>query len=163
MLKLIKGVGWLLLSLAGISVLCIPIIIFVDDSQDKGSAIGGFAMFTAFFGIPGALLLWRGKALQSRAELAGLIRVYDRFTAAEIAKKVGLREPEADRLILRLAQEEKLDLVFHRPDRSYMHRSRIPAQGVRVFDTCRSCGARLPHEVALEGENAACVYCGSAL
>lgn len=162
MLKLIKGVGWLLLGLAGISVICIPIIIF-DDTKDKASTIGGFIMFAGFFGVPGALLLWRGKALQMRTELAGLMRVYDRFTAAEIAKKIGIREPEADRLILRLAQEEKLDLVFHRPDRSYMHKSRIAAQNARVFDACRSCGARLPHEVALEGESAACVYCGTAL
>jgi DNA-directed RNA polymerase subunit RPC12/RpoP len=43
-----------------------------------------------------------------------------------------------------------------------MHRNRI-ASTARVFDQCQSCGARLQHEIVLEGESIACPYCGSGL
>jgi len=161
MLKLIKGVGWLLLGLAGVCVLCIPAVVF-DSSTNKSDTIFGFFLFAAFFGLPGALLLWRGRAMEKRVELAGFLRTHDRFTADEIAQKFGINPLETEKLILRLAQEEKLDVVFHRADRSYMQRNRI-AVGARVLDVCPSCGARLPHEVALEGEQPRCVYCGTAM
>lgn len=166
MLKLVKAVGWILCALGAISAFCAVLASMDVLKDDQKDAVFGFLMIAAMFGFPGGIILWRGTKLQReqkfRSELAGFIRTHDRFTSEEMARKVDRTVLEVERLIAEIAHAEKMDLVFHRPDRSYMHRARI-AHGARVFDACPSCGARLSHEIVLEGEQLTCVYCNSVL
>ena len=164
MSKLIKAVGWMLIALAAICLFCVPLVLFDDKSEQD--VVLGFLMMTAIFGFPGAIALYQTKkaerAREFRSQLVGYLRTHDRFTVEEMARKIGKTEMETDQLIARIVDEEKLDLVFHRPDRTYMHRNRV-ASGARVLEKCGSCGAALHHELVLEGEVVSCAYCGRAL
>jgi hypothetical protein len=166
MLKLVKSVGWILCALAAISAFCAVLVSFDVLKEDQKGALFGFLMFTGMFGFPGALILWRTTRLEReqafRLELSGFIRTHDRFTSEEMAQKVGRSVMEVEKLIAQIAHEDKMDLVFHRSDRTYLHRGRI-AQTARVYEACPSCGAALSNEVALEGEQVICVYCNRVL
>lgn len=163
MAKPIKILAWIMVALGAIFFLLVPVVLL--ESGDKGAA-AGFVMFGLFCGLPGGIALWRSivreRETSFRDQVGGMMRSHDRFTIEELARKIGRTELETERLINEIAHAQRLDLVFHRSTREYLHRNRI-REAHRVLDQCAACGARLPHEVVLDGEAAICQYCGSAL
>lgn len=162
MLRLIKVAAWILVSLGAASFLLVPVSMMTGDPD----AAAGFAMFGFLFGVPGGIALWRTIRRERESEfrelVAGMIRSHDRFTPGELATKIGRNELETEKLIHQIADQERLELVFHRSTREYFHRARI-REAHRVIDQCGACGGRLSHEMVLEGEAALCQYCGSAV
>ncbi len=92
----------------------------------------------------------------------GIVRSHDRFTTTEVSDKLELPFDAAEALILELAQRPDLDLVFHRPDQSWMHRGRLRVKHA-VVTKCPSCGAGVGSQVVFAGESVACPYCDSPL
>src|SRR5688572_15252364 len=114
MVKVLKAGGWALLALTAMSFLG-ALLVLATDQDTK--AMAGFLMIASFFGVPGGLMLWRGTLIgreqKFREELGGYMRTHDRFTAKEMAAKIGKSEMETESLIARIANEQKVDLVFH--------------------------------------------------
>lgn len=163
MSKLAKIIAWGMLSLSIISFICAAVA-GLEDTPESTNASFGFLLIGLFFGFPGGLLLFTVTRGEKRRNLdtllLGLLRTHDQFTVAEIAQKLGGSEAETEQLIIRAVAQHRLDLVFHRSDRTYMHRDRI-RRDCRVYDRCGACGASLQHELAIEGEAITCPYCNS--
>lgn len=163
MAKLLVILGWCL-SVLGILGFLTAVLAAFDADNEKTDAVLGLLMLGAFFGVPGGFILWGTKKTareqRFRAEFTGFLRSHDEFTITEMAQKIGRTELETEQLVARAITEDKLDLVFHRADRRYLHRNRI-RQSFKVFERCSACGGQLRHELALEGEVVSCPYCGS--
>ncbi|MCK6552337.1 hypothetical protein L6R52_41285 [Myxococcota bacterium] len=161
--KLFKFTGWMLTIFGGLFVF-FSILTLFDSKEDDRDATVGLIMIGALLGVPGGALLIRGKNAQRARELrerfVGFARTHDQFSVAEMAQKIGETELETERLVAEAVTRGELDVVFHRPDRTYLHRNRIRRE-FKVITKCGSCGAGLKNEVALEGEQLACPYCGS--
>ncbi|HEX3595507.1 MAG TPA: hypothetical protein VHU80_10405 [Polyangiaceae bacterium] len=148
-----------------------PLAVFMYMDPVKGdtptqSLVPGLFFGTAFV-IPGLLLFVYGRRARLESEffeaVTGMVRSYDRFTVAELAQKIGRTELETEGVVARIiAANNGVDLVFHRPSRSYIHRSRLAA-GQHVVDRCPSCGAPTNREVVFDGERVPCTFCGAAL
>ena len=69
---------------------------------------------------------------------------------------------EVEGLIVRLGNRDDIDLVFHRPDRSWLHRGRIDP-GHNVVTQCPSCGAQVGAQLVMAGEKIPCQYCNTPL
>lgn len=164
----IKRLGTALLIVAGMFGLLAVMMVFSPVEPDDGpieSLIPGL-FFGGVFLIPGMILYRSGhrKMEEQKFEktLAGYVRSLDRFTSAELATKTGLPEMEAEQWVMRLANEPDIDLVLHRPDRTWLHRGRL-ADDDDVIDHCSSCGADVGKQVILAGEKISCQYCGKNL
>jgi hypothetical protein len=90
------------------------------------------------------------------------MRSFDRFTSRELADRIARSEMEVERLIARLSTRPDLDLVFHRPDRSWVHRGRI-GEDHDIVDHCGNCGAHVGQQLILAGERIRCTYCDRVL
>jgi hypothetical protein len=123
--------------------------------------------FGSVFLVPGLVLFAYGRRARQDQEflnaVTGMVRTTDRFSVAELSRRIGRTELETEALVARIiAANNGVDLVFHRPTREYLHRARL-ARGERVVEKCPSCGAPTKGDVVLEGERVPCVYCGAAL
>lgn len=156
--------------LLGVAVLggLLAVFMFLDPLEGQGrveSLVPGLFFGTVAL-VPGlALFLWaRGRErAEARVERAvGLVRSHDRFTTVELAGKLDLPFDAAEALILELAQRPDLDLLFHRPDQSWMHGARLRVKHA-VVTKCPSCGAGVGSQVVFVGESVACPYCHSPL
>jgi hypothetical protein len=160
------GAGCLLSGAAGFFALAF--FMFLDPSDGKGrleSLVPGLFFGTVVL-VPGlALFIWnrnrdRKQVLEERC--LGLIRTHDRFTTSELATKLGTDFVVAQGLIQTLAERTELDLVFHRPDQSWIHRKRLQVKHA-IFTNCPSCGVAVGSQVVFEDESVACPYCDSPL
>jgi len=160
--------GWLALSIAGFFLLCAALAGFevIGEPEKSRNAMVGLLMLAGMFGIPGAIAVIQRRAVLERQELRqqliGLIRSHDAISVAELARKIGKTELEAESLLAQLVASSDLDLVFHRSRREYLHRGRIQ-QAYSFFDLCPSCNARIPAQVVFETETIVCEYCDKPL
>lgn len=163
----VKIGGGCLLLVAGAFYL-LAAFMFLDPLEGEGrveSLVPGL-----FFGsvvlAPGlAAFLWghrRERQAAFEETLLGYVRSHDRFTSEELARKVGRTEAQVEELIAQLTNRPDVDLVFHRPDRSWMHRGRI-REAHAVVSKCPSCGAGVGSQLIFAGEDIACPYCSSPL
>jgi hypothetical protein len=157
------------LTLVAMPFFCLAVFMYMDplkgDTPTQSLAPGLF--FGSALIVPGLLLFVYGRRARQDAEfveaVTGMVRSYDRFTVAELAQKIGRTELETETLVARIiAANNGVDLVFHRPSRSYIHRARLAA-GQRVVERCPSCGAPTNREVVFDGERVPCTYCGATL
>lgn len=157
-----KYAGWSL-SVAGIVFLLLVGVTFLDPDPDAAGARPGLIIFGLVLGVPGGILLYRwykkDRALRERTELLGTLRTRDRISVAEIAQTLGLDQAEAERFIVRLNEEEKLDLVFDPDTRQFLHRARVSVPQ-SLPDKCPACGAPLRQKLVVAGECVTCDYCG---
>lgn len=124
-----------------------------------------------FFGsvalVPGAILFVAGSRAQKEREfldgVAGLIRSHDSFQIGEMAIKIGRTELETEAIVHRIDFHAKdIELVFHRPTRSYMHRARMQ-RGSLLVERCPACGAPTGLQVVFAGESGVCTFCGAGV
>lgn len=163
MSKFSKYAGW---TLTVIGVICVLLfgVTFLDPSPTAADARPGVIILALLFGVPGGIVLWRwykkAREHKERAELLGTLRTRDRISVSEIAGTLGRGEAETERLIVRMSEEERLDLVFDASTRQFLHRGRISAPAA-LPDKCPTCGAPLQQKMVVAGERATCDYCGS--
>lgn len=162
-----KVLGIFFLIVAGAS-LVLALGMFLDPLEGA-SPVESLAPGLFFAGValvPGlTLTLWaRAKEQTERAaqRLLGFVRSSDAFTAIAVAQHLGGTPAEAEEAIQALAARPDLDLVFHGPDRSWMHRARIKTRHA-IVSRCASCGGNVGAQVVFVGETVACSYCGVAL
>lgn len=162
--------GWVLTSFALLwALLAVLMVAFPDIDEDTGeptnAALGGIFL-TAIFGIPGGLLLWRtsvaGREEKFETELVGYIYSHDRFTVADLARKIGRNELETESLIQQMNVKRNIGLAFHRSTREYVHWARLQ-QGARMATHCSACGAGLGQQIVFAGEQLTCPYCNAAV
>lgn len=133
-------------------------------SRTDSFAAGGFFCLVAL--IPGIVLRRSGER-QLRADafeqtLIGYIKSFDRFSAAELAAKTERSEMEVEQMLARLVARRDVDLVFHRPDRTWLHRGRIEGDH-DIIERCTACGASIGQQLILRGERIRCTYCDAYL
>ena len=166
-MKVVKGIGGCL-TLLGVAGFLLAIFMFLDplEGDTRLQSLLPGAFFGSVLFLPGVVLfLWgraRGKRAEFENQVAGMLRTHDRFSIAEMARKISRDEMQTEALVVRLARREGLDLVFHRPSREYMHRARVP-EARRVVETCPSCGAVNGRQVVFGNEEAVCSYCSHPL
>jgi hypothetical protein len=138
------GGGCLLAAASAFYVLAVFMFLDPLEGQGRGESLVPGLFFGSVALVPGlALFLWaRGREAATRFEdmLLGYVRSHDRFTTDEMAAKVHRPPPEVEAAIVLLGNRDDLDLVFHRPDRAWMHRGRIRVEHA-VVTKCPSCGA----------------------
>ncbi len=166
-MKAAKWFGALLLAgAAGVFLLAVLMCLGPLEDRTRMEALIPGLFFGSVALVPGVGLFWWGRAKEAEAEaeelLLGYVRSHDRFTSGEMATKLGRNEVEVEQSIVTLGNRSDLDLVFHRPDRAWMHRGRIKTAHA-VVDKCGSCGANVGHQIVFEGESVACQYCDSPL
>jgi len=157
------------LTLLAVPFFCLAVFMLVDpkEGDGPGKSLAPGMFFGSVLLFPGLLLYGYGRRLRQDSEflqaVTGMVRSHDRFTVAELARKIGRTELETEGIVARvIAADNGVDLVFHRPSREYIHRARLSA-GQRVVEKCPSCGAPTNHEVVFEGENVPCTFCGASL
>lgn len=166
-MKFAKGGGGCLV-LLGICFFFLALFMFADppDGDTRLQALVPGLFFSSVTLVPGILIfIWGFFGDRARAfeeQVAGLIRNHDRFTVGEMAKKIGKNELETEVLISRLSVRQKLDLVYHRPTREYLHRGLLDNNS-QIVDRCPSCGGSVGRQVVFRGESVQCSYCGAAL
>jgi hypothetical protein len=158
-----KYAGWTLTVLGVICVLLLGVT-FLDPHPTAAGARPGLIMLALLFGVPGGIVLWRwykkAREHRERAELLGTLRTRDRISVSEIAGTLGRSEAETERLIVRMSEEERLDLVFDASSRQFLHRARVSAPAA-MPDKCPTCGGPLQQKMVVAGERVTCDYCGS--
>lgn len=131
----------------------------VRSDVSLGFIMGGFSLAVI---IPGIRLYISGVRL-SRLEnnikqLAALVKTYRRISLSEIAKKFGMNEIEAEKL---LNSAIDLDLIRGNMDRTtgeFFISDSI--NEVKKISFCPNCGASVT-KVLLNGETGKCPSCGS--
>lgn len=124
-----------------------------------GYIVGAFSLAII---IPGARLYWSGVKLSKLEEklkqLAALIKTYRRISLTEIAKKIGITEMEAERLLNTVID---LNLISGNMDRTtgefFISES---LSEIKKISYCPNCGASLS-QVIHNGETGKCPACGS--
>jgi hypothetical protein len=165
--KFAKILGGFFLVMSGASLL-LAVGMYFDplDGASPGESISPGLFFAGVSLIPGlTLTLWaraKEKAEREAQRLLGFVRSSDVFTGIEVAKHVGGTPAEAEEAIQVLAARTDVDLVFHSPDRTWMHRARIKKQH-SIISKCGSCGGNVGSQVVFVGETVSCQYCGTAL
>jgi hypothetical protein len=162
-----KGGGCL--TLLAMPFFCLAVFMFAAPTKGEG-AVASLAP-GLFFGsvllVPGLFLYFYGRRDFRDAEflsaVTGMVRSHDRFSVAELSRKIGRTELETEGIVARIiGADNGVDLVFHRPSREYIHRGRLTA-GQRVVDKCPSCGAPTEREVVFGDEHVPCTFCGAKL
>ena len=165
--KFAKILGGFFLVVAG-ACLLLALGMFLDplEGESRAGSLAPGLFFAAVALVPGlTLTLWaraKDRAEREAVRLLGFVRSNDRFTAIEVSQHLGGTPAEAEEAIQALAGHSDLDLVFHSPDRSWMHRARIKTQHT-VVSKCPSCGGNVGSQVVFVGERVSCSYCGVAL
>lgn len=157
------------LTLLALPFLCLAVFMLLDPKDGATplqSLIPGL-FFGSVLLAPGlALYLFGRRTRKDREFLAAvtsMVRTTDRFTTADLARRIGRTELETEGLVGRImAEQNGIDLVFHRSTREYLHRNRL-AHGERLVERCASCGAPTNLDVVFHGERVPCIYCGAAL
>jgi len=155
-----RNAAYVLLSLAGFFLLMIPLMA-LDKTARPDTWVGG-VMIAVLSGIPGGLLLWRGRLARAQNTLVGYLTSRDRLPLTEVARQTGRPERQAEQLVNHLNQKYGLGLVYMPVERQFVLRSRVtPAP--QLPRHCPACGA--PNETALllAGERLKCSYCGAPL
>jgi len=154
--KGLRIAGWILLGTAAFFLLVIPLMALDEDAK-SGNWSGG-VMVVIMFGLPGGLLMWRGRKAAAKAQLVGFLTSRDRIKVTEVARMIEKSELATDQLLAQLNQELRLDLIYVPDERQYMHRSRLSATH-QIPDKCATCGAPTQNQLVLKGERITCKYC----
>jgi len=165
--KFAKILGGFFLVVAGAGLmLALGMLLDPLEGATPGESVAPGLFFAGVALVPGlALTLWaraKDKAEREALRLLGFVRSSDSFTATEVAHHVGGTPAEAEEAIQVLAARADLDLVFHAPDRTWMHRARIKKKHA-IVSKCGSCGGNVGAQVVFVGETVSCQYCGTAL
>lgn len=154
--KGLRIAGWILLGVAVFFLLMIPLMA-IDDDAEPGTWVGGVAV-VVMFGIPGGILMWRGRKAAAKAQLVGFLTSRDRIRVTEVARMTKKSELETEQLLAELNQELRLDLVYVPDERQYVHRSRLSTTH-QIPEKCPACGAPTENQLVLHGERVTCKYC----
>ena len=133
----------------------------IDQTAEPDTWIGGIVA-AVLFGLPGALLMWRGRKAAAKVRLVGFLTSRDRISVPEVARMLAQPELETEQLLAQLNHELRLDLVYVPNDRQYVHRSRLSTTH-QIPDRCPTCGAPTESQLVLQGERVTCKYCNSAV
>jgi len=98
----------------------------------------------------------------ARDKLLAFVRMRNRFTLAQMARRIERTTTETEAIICELANSGEVDLLYHRANQEYLRRGKIQTTG-RVVTQCLSCGSPLKPEILMEGERVDCDYCGLRL
>lgn len=165
--KIQKATGAIFLALAAMFGF-LAVFMYLDPVEGKTafqSLIPGL-FFGAVCLVPGFWLYSSAKKAQRQRDfeerLLGYVRGFDRFSSAELAEKIGHTEMEVEGHIARLSARTDIELVFHRPDRTWYHLNRV-ADEDDVVRNCKSCGADVGTQLVFKNETVACTYCGKSL
>ncbi len=166
-MKAAKVGGGCLLAVASAFYL-LAVFMFVDplDDQTRVESLVPGLFFGSVVLVPGLALFWWGRAREAATRfeetLLGYVRSRDRFTTDQLAKDLGRPAAQVEEQIVLLGNRDDLDLVFHRPDRTWLHRGRVRVAHA-VVTKCPSCGAGVRSQIIFAGEDIACPYCDSPL
>jgi hypothetical protein len=148
--------AWILLGITAFWGL-MTVLMAVDSDAKPGTWVGGMVL-VVMFGLPGGLLLWRGRKAAARAQLVGFLRSRDRIRVSDVARMIKGNELEAEQLLAQLNVELRLDLVFVPDESQYVHRSRLSSTH-QIPQNCPACGAPTENQLVLQGERVTCKYC----
>lgn len=155
-----RSAAYVLLGLAGFFLLMIPLMA-LDKTARPDTWVGG-VMIAVLSGIPGALLLWRGRLAGAQNALVGYLTSRDRLPLTEIARQAGRPERQTEQLVNHLNQKYGLGLVYVPAERQFVVRSRV-ASAPQLPRHCPACGAPNEAKLLLAGERLKCPYCGALL
>ncbi|HEY6559932.1 MAG TPA: hypothetical protein VI072_21760 [Polyangiaceae bacterium] len=157
------------LTLLALPFLCLAFFMVLAPTKGATTAesLAPGMLFGSVLLVPGLTLYLFGRRARKDREFLGavtsMVRTTDRFTVQDLARRIGRTELETEGIVGRImAEQNGIDLVFHRSTREYLHRARL-AGGERLVVRCHSCGAPTNQDVVFEGERVPCVYCGVAL
>ena len=141
-------------------------LIAAGDDDSPSSVKWTASVFGLISGIPGVWVWRKGAARRRQAQVlqdcTALVRTRDRFTARELAEKLGQTEVAAELLIGRVTEADNgIDLVYHRSTSEYFQRAAL-GEGAVTPDHCDACGAP-SREVFLPGEPVICGFCKKAM
>jgi len=154
--KGLRIAGWILMGIAAFFLLAVPLMIL--DENTKSDSWSGGIMVVAMFGLPGGLLMWRGRKAAAKAQLVGYLTSRDRIEVREVARMLKKSDLATEQILTQLNQELRLDLVYVPDDRQYIHRSRLSTTH-QIPDKCPTCGAPTQNQLVLKGERVTCKYC----
>ncbi len=154
--KGLRIAGWILLGIAAFFLLAVPLMALDEDA--KSSSWSGGVMLVIMFGLPGGLLMWRGRKAAAKAQLVGYLTSRDRIEVREVARMLKKSALATEQILTQLNQELRLDLVYVPDKRQYMHRSRLSTTH-QIPDKCPTCGAPTQNQLVLKGERITCKYC----
>ena len=157
------------LTLLALPFLCLAVFMVVDpkDGASTAQSLAPGLFFGSVLLVLGLALYLFGRRARKDREFIGavtsMVRTTDRFTVQDLARRIGRTELETEGLVGRImAEQNGIDLVFHRSTREYLHRARL-ARGEQLVEHCTSCGAPTNQDVVFQGERVPCIYCGAAL
>jgi len=148
--------AWILLGIAGFFLLVTPLMALDDNA--KPNAWSGGVTVVIMFGLPGALLMWRGRKAAAKALLVGFLTSRDRISVTEVARMIKKPELATEQLLAQLNQEFQMDLVYVPDERQYVHRSRLSTTHA-IPEKCPTCGAPTHSQLVVQGERVMCKYC----
>ncbi len=157
----LKFFGWLFVS---VSVLLVALLVdvLIHRSKEDLDALPGILFFLAVALVPAVLLLRKGRTIGLKSELAWYIAASDGFTLADAARRGRQSESVAEKWVLQIAAERRLDLVFDPEGRRFFRRG--TTRQVRPADAeCPSCGAPLTPLTLAQSETAKCRYCSAPI
>lgn len=158
--KGLRIAGWILLGIAAFFLLMIPLMA-MDESAEPNTWMGAL-MVVAMFGIPGGILMWRGRKAAAKARLVGFLTSRNRIQVPEVARMIKKPELETEQLLAELNQELGLDLIYAPDERQYLHRSRLSTTHA-IPEKCPTCGAPTQNQLVLQGERVTCKYCDAIM
>lgn len=101
------------------------------------------------------------KRTEYLTDMADILKAYRRVSIADFAKRIGVNEPEAERVILECLEDRLIFGYISRRSRTFFTREYLDQiENVQIGWKCESCGSH-NQEIILPGEVDICPYCGS--
>ena len=154
--------GKICLAVSVFFVLTALLVPFTTDANWLDGMLG-LLMFAALAGLPGWLLCSRDNRQRQDVDqqLKGFIRSRDSFYMPDLAEAVGLHEIVTRRKVLKLIQNDSLDLIYDSDADCYIRRSKITEQ--QIIEECPSCGSKIAASKYIGHQDVNCPYCGNSL
>ena len=161
-----KKITGLLLIIPGallllISVFCLFTEIKAENSENTVIAVCMITLSLAIT-IPGILIFRKGRMLSAREvkirQLTGFLTTYRRMPVAEIGKKLGITEADAESLIALAIEREIIHGHIDRTTGEFYVAGSL--KEIKTLKNCPFCGAPVS-QVFYTGETAKCQSCGS--
>ncbi|MBP7583951.1 MAG: hypothetical protein KBA61_07955 [Spirochaetes bacterium] len=158
--RILKILGFSLVFF-GVFMLVAGVGITIEGEKDNGP---GIAVFSLIFFIPGATLLYlerrSSREMETLETVASAVRSYRRIKLVDLAAKVGITVPRANRLLMKAVALKMIEGNFDRTtDEFFTSDSR---EQKLEFKFCPQCGSPLDR-VYLEGETVKCGRCGGMM
>lgn len=158
--NVLKVLGFILVFF-GIFMLVVGIAIIIEGKKDDGP---GITMASLIFFLPGFILLYQERRSRRRMEMlesvTSAVKSYRRIKLVDLAAKVGITVPQANRFLMKAVALNMIEGNFDRTtDEFFTSDSR---EQKLTFKFCPQCGAPLDR-VYLEGETVKCGRCGAMM